>query len=198
MNDAERLERENQRLAEEIKRLVKAERQLYEVQEHLDEQMRIYRRLYEVGQKFNATFDVATVVDLTTHFVIYDLNFERCLLFLRAPDQPGFRVAGLDGYYDVDVAARVASLSLPKDTVLATARGSGAERVMYADHDSDAQLRELSAALGMDEYAACLLGGEANDALGLLVAGNTAANAQYHARIEAESESLLGLAHLVS
>ena len=161
MNGAERLERENQRLAEEIKRLVKAERQLYEVQEHLDGHMRIYRRLYEIGQRFNATFDVTTVVNLATHFVIYDLNFERCLLFLRESDRPAFRVGGIDGYYDVDVAARVASLSLPADTVLVTARDSGVERVLYDGHGSDPRVCELSAAFGMDEYAACLLGAEA-------------------------------------
>jgi signal transduction histidine kinase len=198
MSDAERLERENGRLADEIKRLVKAERQLYEAQEHLDEQIRIYRRLYEVGQKFNATFDVATVVDLATHVVIYDLNFERCLLFLREPDQPAFRVRGMDGYYDVALAARVSSLSLPADTVLVTARGPGTERLLHDVHGSDPRLRELSATLGMDEYAACLLGAETTEALGLLVAGNTAANAQYHARIEAESEAVRGLANLVS
>ena len=198
MSEAERLERENQRLAEEIKRLVKAERQLYEVQEHLDAQMRIYRRLCEVGQKFNATFNVSTVLDLVTHFVIYDLNVERCLLFLREPGHPAFRVLAMDGYYDVDVAARVSGVILPPETVAVTARISEPEVILYNEACRDPRLRELSAVFEMDEYAMFPFGGEANEPLGCLVAGNTAARAHFQARIEADSEAMLGLANLVS
>ena len=99
MSERERLRRENQRLSDEIKRLVKTERQLYEVQEHLDSQMRIYRGLYEIGKKFNATFDLTDVLQLATQFVLYELNFERCLVLLRRPEGTAFRVHSLEGYY---------------------------------------------------------------------------------------------------
>jgi signal transduction histidine kinase len=198
MSDAERLEQENRRLAEEIKRLVKAERQLYEVQEHLDGQMRIYRRLYEVGQKFNAAFSVAAVVELATHFTIYDLNFERCLLFVREPGDPALRVAGMDGYYDADSAARVSALTLPVPRVLAAAAGRERALALCDKRSTDPRLRELRAAFDMDEYALCPLGAEATECLGVLVAGNTRAHAQYHARVEMDSEAALGLANLVS
>ena len=198
MSEAERLQHENQRLADEIKRLVKAERQLYEVQEHLDEQMRIYRRLYEVGQKFSATFSVATVVELTTHFIIYDLNFERCLLFLRHPGDPEVQVAGMDGYYDAPSAARISKLRLPPERMPATAPGSDRELVLCDEHCTDRSLRELRAVFEMDEYAVCRLGADAADCLGFLVAGNTRAQSQYHARIDMEGEATLGLANLVS
>ncbi len=198
MTDIEHLQRENRRLADEIKRLVKAERQLYEVQEDLDEQMRIYRRLYEVGQKFNATFSVATVVELATHFVIYDLGFERCLLLLREPGQRELRVWGMDGYYDRATASRLSRLTIAADTVLSTARGPETEPVLYDGESSDLGLRELGVVFEMDEYAVCPLGAEAVEMLGFLIAGNTAAHAQYHARIATDSEAMLGLASLVS
>jgi signal transduction histidine kinase len=198
MIEAERLERENRRLAEEIKRLVKAERQLYEVQEHLDGQMRIYRRLYEVGQKFGATFSIATVVEVAIHFAIYDLNFERCLLFLRQPGDPEVRVAGMDGYYDEASVARVCGLRLPLERMPVTSPGSDTELVLCDEGCADRPRRELRVVFQMDEYALCRLGAEGADCLGFLVAGNTRAQAQYHARIERESEALLGLAHLVS
>jgi signal transduction histidine kinase len=198
VSESERLRQENQRLAEEIKRLVKAERQLYEAQEHLDEQARIYRRLYEVGQTFTATFSAATVVELATHFVIYDLNFERCVLFLRQPGDPELRVAAMDGYYEPASAARISRLRLPLDRMPVAPPASGTPLALCDERCTDRSLRELRAAFEMDEYAVCRLGAEAGDGLGFLVAGNTRPQAPYHARIDMDSEATLGLANLVS
>jgi len=198
MSEAERLRQDNQRLAGEIKRLVKAERQLYEVQEHLDAQMRIYRHLYEVGQKFSATFSVATLVELATHFVIYDLNFERCLLLLRQPGDLALGIAGMDGYYDAASAARISRLRLPVQRMPVTRPASGSELVLCDEHCADRSLRELRVTFEMDEYVVCRLGTEGTDGLGFLVAGNTRARSQYHARIEMDSEAALGLANMVS
>ena len=49
------LQDENGRLSEQIKRLVRTEHELYQFQEQLDDQIRIYRHLYEVGKLLNAT-----------------------------------------------------------------------------------------------------------------------------------------------
>jgi hypothetical protein len=58
--------------------LVKTERQLGAIQEPLDGQIRTYRRLYD-WEDVNATFDLAAILELVTRFVLYELNFERCL-----------------------------------------------------------------------------------------------------------------------
>jgi serine phosphatase RsbU (regulator of sigma subunit) len=50
----------------------------------------------------------------------------------------------------------------------------------------------------MDEYAVFSLGGNLAQPVGVLVAGNTHANRQYHARVTAESEFVVGLANLVA
>ena len=44
------LQDENRRLSDQIKRLVRTEHELYEFQGRLDDQIRIYRHLYEVGK----------------------------------------------------------------------------------------------------------------------------------------------------
>jgi len=198
MSELERLQRENQRLSDEIKRLVKAERQLYEVQEHLDGQMRVYRHLYEIGKQFNATLDLARVLQLATQFVLYELNFERCLVLLREAEGTTFRVRAMDGYYDDDEGRSVAEVSL---LVEASALGpllSGSEHVLCTEGCRDDHLLALRRVVGMDEYVVFPLGGEPKCPVGLLVAGNRADRAQYQSRVEPESEAMLGLANLVS
>ena len=43
------LQDENRRLSDQIKRLVRTEHELYQFQGQLDDQIRIYQHLYEVG-----------------------------------------------------------------------------------------------------------------------------------------------------
>ena len=76
MSEIDRLRVENQRLSDEVKRLVTTESQLYEVQEHLDGQMSAYRQRYELGKKFNTTVDLPTILQFAVQFVLYELNFE--------------------------------------------------------------------------------------------------------------------------
>jgi signal transduction histidine kinase len=194
----ERLESETRRLSDEIKRLVKTERQLYEIQEHLDSQIRIYRQLYEIGKKLSTTLDLVTVLQLATEFALYELNFERCLILVRNTGAADFRVQAMEGYYDEAVRASVAALALPVDAAVVTPLLAGAEQMFCAADCDDANLRALRRPFGMDEYVVFSLGGEPKDPFGLLVAGNTADKAHYQSRVVPDGESILGLANLVS
>jgi signal transduction histidine kinase len=198
MDEMERLKRENTRLSNEIKRLVKTERDLYDIQEHLDGQIRTYRRLYEIGKKFNATFDLTTILVLATQFVLYDLTFERCLVLFRDPGAAGFRVAASDGYYDDATRNDVAKLILPIDAPILVPLFAGSEHVLCPEGCDDGDLRANRRTFGMDEYVVFRMGGEPTDPLSLLVAGNTAERAPYHSAFVPDSETMLGLANLVS
>src|SRR3712207_4467743 len=65
------LQDENRRLSDQIKRLVRTEHELYQFQGKLDDQIRIYRHLYEVGKKLNATLDLGEILQIATQFVLY-------------------------------------------------------------------------------------------------------------------------------
>ena len=95
-NQQERLENENRRLSEQVKSLLRAEYELSKIQGQLDTQIRLYRQLYQVSNEFNATFDLDEILQLTVKFVLYNLNFERCLLLLSSEEARGFRVEALD------------------------------------------------------------------------------------------------------
>ncbi len=186
---------ENGRLAAEVKRLVKSESERYAVQELLDVQIRIYRQLYEAGKQLNASFDVARILELTTQFVLYELNFERCLVFMGETDDGGLRVAALDGYYEDELVDSVKSLRLSYEDPALSEAASGGQAIASGERGSP-PLRELGKLLFLDELVIFPVGGDGARGRGFLIAGNTAEGATYHSRVDPESEFVVGLANL--
>ena len=197
-SELQRLHGENLRLSDEVKRLVKTERQLYEIQEHLDGQMRTYRQLYEIGKKFNTTLDLTTILHMAAEFVLYGLNFERALVLMRPTETACFSVEAMDGYYDDAESRDIARLVLRTDSLALAPLYDGDERVVCSSDCGSGELRSLRHLFGMDEYVILPLGGEPKNPVGLLAAGNTAEGAHFHSRIVQEGEAMLGLANLAS
>ncbi len=192
------LQDENRRLSEQIKRLVRTEHELYQFQGQLDDQIRIYRHLYEVGKQLNATLDLGEVLQIATQFVLYQLNFERCVALLYGPEANDLYVGAYDGYYDEASRTRVTGLRLSvNDPVLAPALAAS-ERIICAEGCDQRELLELGQILEMAEYVAFSLGGEPQQPIGLLIAGHKATSSAYHPQIEADSEYVVGFANLVS
>src|SRR5882672_2699124 len=198
MSEIDRLRVENQRLSDEVKRLVTTESQLYEVQEHLDGQMSAYRQLYELGKKFNTTVDLTTILQLAAQFVLYDLNFERCLFLLKQSGANIFSIESMDGYYDDAERTSIARLALPTASLALAPLYAGVDRVLCFPDCRRSELTSLRRLFGMDEYVVLPFGGEPKNPLRLLVAGNTAGRAPYQSRVVQDGEALLGLANLVS
>ena len=198
MSEIDRLRVENQRLSDEVKRLVTTESRLYEVQEHLDGQMSAYRQLYEIGKKFNTTVDLTTILQLAAQFVLYELNFERCLFLLKKSGANIFSIETIDGYYDDAESTSVASLVLPTASLALAPLYAGVDRVLCLPDCRRSELTSLRRLIGMDEYVILPFGGEPKNPLRLLVAGNTAGRAPYQSRVVQDGEALLGLANLVS
>jgi serine phosphatase RsbU (regulator of sigma subunit) len=194
----EALQGENRRLSEQIKRLVRTEHELYQFQGQLDDQIRIYRHLYEVGKKLNATLDLGELLQIATQFVLYQLNFERCVALLYDPETNAFYVAAHDGYYDEESQARVTGLRFSVDDPLLALILADRERVICTEGCDQDDLLALGQILEMAGYVAFPLGGEPHQPIGLLVAGNTVNSAAYHPQIQADSEFVVGLANLVS
>ncbi len=196
------LQTENQQFVTQVKRLVKTERELYEMQGQLDQQIRLYRQLYEVGKKLHTTLDLDEILQIVTQFVLYELNFERCVVLLRAEAAleaaPDFRLRAYDGYYDDAARHRIAALTLSAAEPALAPLWSGAEDVMCAAGCDDEPLVALGRVFGLAEYLIFPLGGRSETAIGLLIAGNTADNASYQSRVQSDNEFVMGLANLVS
>jgi serine phosphatase RsbU (regulator of sigma subunit) len=192
------LREENHRLSEQIKRLVRTEHELYQFQGQLDDQIRIYRHLYEVGKKLNATLDLGELLQIAAQFVLYQLGFERCVALLHDPGTNVFYVKAHDGYYEEASQARVMGLRFSVDDPLLAPILADSERIICAEGCDQDDLLAFGQAFEMAEYVAFPMGGESQQPIGLLVAGNTAKSAAYHPHIRADSEYVVGLANLVS
>ena len=192
------LQDENGRLSEQIKRLVRTEHELYQFQGQLDDQIRIYRHLYEVGKKLNATLNLGEILQIATQFVLYQLGFERCVALLYDPETNTFYVEAHDGYYDESGQSLLTDLRFSvEDTELALILADR-EQVICPKGCDQHELIALGKAVDMAEYVAFPLGVEPQPSTGLLIAGNTANSAAYRTQIQADSESVVGLANLVS
>src|SRR5918995_7231549 len=192
------LQDENHRLSEQIKRLVRTEHELYQFQGQLDDQIRIYRLLYEVGKKLNATLDLGEILQIATQFVLYQLGFERCVALSYDPETNGFYVEAHDGYYDETSQARLTGLRFSMDDPALALILADRERVICAEDCDQEDLLALGQVLEMAEFVAFPLGVEPRRPIGLLIAGNAANSAAYRTRIQPESEFVVGLANLVS
>ena len=192
------LQDENRRLSDQIKRLVRTEHELYQFQGQLDDQIRIYRHLYEVGKELSATLDLGELLQIAAQFVLYQLGFERCVALLHDPGTNIFYVKAHDGYYDEASQALVTGLRVSVDDPLLAPILADSERVICAEGCDQEDLLALGQTLGMAEYVAFPLSGEPQQPIGVLMAGNTVNSAAYHPHIRAGSEYVVGLANLVS
>ena len=192
------LQDENRRLSDQIKRLVRTEHELYQFQGQLDDQIRIYRHLYEVGKELNATLDLGELLQIAAQFVLYQLGFERCVALMYDVGANSFYIEAHDGYYDETSRARVTGLRFTVDDPLLAPILADSERVICAAGCDQDGLIALGQALGMAEYIAFPLGGEPQQPIGVLIAGNSVSSAAHHPQIRADSEFVVGLANLVA
>ena len=194
----EKLQKENLHLTEQVKRLSKTEVELYGIQGQLDTQMQFYHQLYEVGKQFTTTTELTEILQIAIQFVLYELNFERCLVLMRSPKEKAFRVHAWDGYYDEDKLAAVETLCLSEDDPVLLQLRDEPHRVLCDEACDQEQLLELSLKFDMDEYILLPLGGETERPLGLLAAGNTAEMRSFQTRVQPDGDANVGLDSLVS
>ena len=192
------LQDENRRLSEQIKRLVRTEHELYQFQGQLDDQIRIYRHLYEVGKQLNATLDLGEILQIATQFVLYQLGFERCVTLLYDPEARAFYVEAYDGYYDEAGQAQIKGLRFSVDDPALALILDDADQVICPEECDQLELLALGQTLGLAEYVAFPLVGEALQPIGLLIVGNMANKSASHTQIQANSEFVVGLANFVS
>jgi len=161
----------------------------HEMQDRLDSQIRLYRRLCDVGRELSSARDIDATVGAMVHFALDALDFQRCVVLWRAPDGERFSVRALDGYDEPEEARRVA------DFWLAGAAVTG--RPSYTANAANPDQLALGPRLGLDQYVVVPVGGT-DIPMGLLVAGTTAARETHHAPVVDEVDMVLGLANMAA
>lgn len=183
---------ENQRLSEQVKRLVRAERRMTESQEKRETQVALYRRLNEISRRFSKAVSIAEILQDTLQFILYEYNFERCLI-LRSDPNGQFQLEQCDGYYD---DSTIASLSLDWKHSAFQSLAAGAEFIFRQPNSTDPALQDLSGQIEIDEFVGFAIGEPALPEF-LILTGNTRNRAKYHQRVQSNDDSLLGLISLI-
>jgi serine phosphatase RsbU (regulator of sigma subunit) len=142
--------------------------------------------------------NLGEILQIATQFVLYQLNFERCVALLYDPEANTFYIEAHDGYYDEASRARVTALRFSVDDPVLAPTLAASERIICAEGCDQDDLIAFGQVLEMAEYIAFPLGGEPQQPIGLLIAGNSAIRSAYHPQIEADSEFVVGFANLVS
>jgi serine phosphatase RsbU (regulator of sigma subunit) len=117
---------------------------------------------------------------------------------LYDPEAKAFYVEAHDGYYDEASQAQITGLRFSvSDPPLASILADS-DQVICAEGCAQPELLALGQTLGLAEFVAFLLGGEAQQPTGLLIVGNVAHMSASHTQIQADSEFVVGLANFVS
>ncbi|MER7578082.1 response regulator [Streptomyces sp. NPDC126514] len=191
------LRSDNQQLVDQVKRLVKAEVSLRTYQERLDQQIHVYRQLYELGKRFNTAEEPLEVFHQLVQFALYELNFARCIVFSCGPSDRIFTVQAFDGYYDNE-CQWITELALPAShPALTTLWITGNPIICSQSSETPVPTQELGEQLGMSEYALFPLGGVPTHPIALMAIGNSQELAAYQTRLHTDT-AMVDVANMAS
>lgn len=196
----QRAKLENERLRQQVKRLMAAENKLYTLQGHLSAQQRVYVRLSELARTLNTLLDVDKILHAVVEFGLYGFNFERCVALLEdaAGDGAVYRVAAYDGYYDEAESRWIEAVVLTgSEPALASALADPGF-VCHAGEGRDADGLALGEQLQLDEYFVFALPRKVGRPLGFIAAGNTRDQARYQTEVAADGEMRVAFSNLAS
>lgn len=191
-----RLLRENDTLAQQVKRLIKAESKLYDYQEKLDAQLKEYKELYQLNRKINATFDIRKVFAYIGEYIIHSLEYERVILFEQFEYTGNYAVCTLDGYYDPQEKRGVAELVIKEDDPLLSPLHDWNDYLICKADSDRKDLTEYRSKLLLNEYLIYPIYSHKRPHA-LLVIGNSAENAEFYRRVSEDEGALLGIGNLV-
>ena len=191
----EALQREKLALAQQVKRLIRAEGKLYDYQQELDAQLKEYKGLYELNRRLNRTFNMQYIFEETVAYVIEFLEFERAIFFCRS-ESGSYCVCALDGYYEAAEKSAVAQLTIGQDDPLLSPFTAGREYLICTADSQEQVLAGYRTKLQLNEFFVYPLGFHSLPHA-LLIAGNSADNAGFYRRVDAAPGPLLSMGNLV-
>ena len=194
--DLARLKQENYTLAQQVKRLIKAESKQYEYQEELDAQLKEYKKLNELNKKINATLDIRKIFALTSEYIIYNLEYERVIFFEQFEYTGSYTVCAHDGYYNHLEKSAIAELVINEDDPFLLPLQEGNEYLICKADSDNKDLAEYRSKLLTNEYLIYPLCPHKRPHA-LLAVGNSAENSGFYRRVSEDKGELLGIDNLV-
>jgi PAS domain S-box-containing protein len=194
--DIAALRKENETIAQQVKRLIKTEGKLYAYQEELDAQLKEYKELYELSRKLSATFDIEKIFEYVIEYVIYQLEYERVLVFRQSENKDRYAVCAIGGYYDQEEKSAVRKLTLVTNDCFLSPLLEGSDYLICKAGSEQKDRAEYRAKLHMNEYLIYPIGSHVSPPA-LLAVGNSAENAEFYRKVSDSEGALLDMGNLV-
>jgi signal transduction histidine kinase len=201
------LEQQNQQLIKQVNQLARVERSLIESQEQMDRQIQRYQQLNEIAKQLNTTFEPLEILAIALDFIVYGLNFERCVVLVRQDGAAGANAIGGDDQpfqpllwegYD-DVASGIAPIVSFAPTFWSRL---GTRDFCCSPLDNplnDTLNASLSQQLGLDEWIICGIRAQSSALPDYLIGiGNTAAQAKRFSRVTEDADYDVVLGNLLA
>jgi signal transduction histidine kinase len=206
----QQVEQQNQQLIKQVNQLARVERSLIESQEQMDRQIQRYQQLNEIAKQLNTTFEPLEILAIALDFILYGLNFERCVVLVRQDGAAGTSAIGDDqpfqpllweGYDDVPNAIAPIVNFAPTFWPRLGARDFCVSPLAGPlDNPLDDTLdASLSQQLGLDEWIICGIRAQSSALPDYLIGiGNTAAQAKRFSRVTEDADYDVVLGNLLA
>ena len=146
--------------------------QVEELENKNAQQIKIYRRLYEIGKSLNETMEIPQIYELAVDFATNELNFEKCIIFEHDDTNGWFKVVKSAGYHkphELQVL-RIVNLLLSGE-ILEYLRVNG-EPLISTEANPREEVAKLLKSLFLREGYFELFGGDVEIPHGVIVVGN--------------------------
>jgi len=193
----EKLKKENSRLKNEVKNLLITEHSLYEVQSKLDKQLNHYQKIYQVIKSLNSSLTFSDIFDKILDFVIYELGFEKCIIFMYSVENKTYKVKAADGYYESNLKNQIfkkqISINNPITKLLILQRNA----IIFSKENNIKYMKDLGKKFILEDYIVFPFFGETGQLNGFLITGNAEERKEYYSKVELNSDNILGFSNLV-
>ena len=220
------IELENQQLIVQVTQLVKVERSMIEFQDKLDVQIKSYRQLNEIAKRLKTTFVHSEILDIAVEFMLYGLNFERCLILKRdvisnteLDTELGtglgtglniglnteldihcsdiFKAVLWDGYDDEEIPIGLTLSTADWPCLGGLERRNDSQDFVVSPLDAPIDLN-LGKTLGIDEFILCPIRSPYPSPQYLIAVGNTVHQATLFSRVMPQADYLVVLSNLLA
>ena len=165
-------ERDNRELIAQVKDLSRAEVRLIERHGAIDREARLYRKLYELGQRISGSLNLQAILHEIPAFATRELGYQRSALFLDDRNTGLLTCRAMDGYHSDDLRRRVSDLQVASNDLVAQ-RLREHKRLVFPDAGADdPKLAAMADLWAVERFVARPFFGMKKNLLGLLVAGN--------------------------
>lgn len=192
LKENEKLKTSNGILTAQVRKLIQTESSLYQFQEKLDAQMKIYRRLHELGNTLSQITNVDEMLKEMLRFLDDEINFEKNLIFVKIENNLFCKYCS----GDEETVGSALSKTLPR---VFLEKLNSENEYFFHFNDPVGEIESFLVEMGLCEFMALPMWGNSKSDLRLVVVcGNSRERRDFYSRLKRENHFHVGVANLIN